>query len=118
MSQIPPPDTFAEGQRAIALWLMAAAGMFAGIMIVAIIALLTWGGWSLRNEHTIILIIGGALAGFSFSMIAVILALAVGGPVGRFHADASRSGVGFDLGAKDDTDTPKPTITTTTEVKP
>src|SRR4051812_25647777 len=117
MSQIPPPTSFAEGQRAIALWLMAAAGVFAGIMIVAIIALLTWGGWSVDNEHTIILIIGGALAGFAFSMIAVILALAVCGPVGRFHADASRSGVGFDLGAKDD-QAPKPTITTTTEIKP
>src|SRR3546814_6044657 len=40
---LPPPTTFAEGQRALALWLMSAAGVFAGVMVVAIVALLVWG---------------------------------------------------------------------------
>lgn len=112
MRTLPPPTDFAQGQRALALWLMSAAGMFAGVMICAIIALLVWGGWSPANERLILYIVAGALAGFVVSMIAVILALAVGGPVGRFKMDASRSGVGFDLSG----DQPAATVTTTTAV--
>lgn len=114
MRPLPAPESFAEGQRALALWLMSAAGMFAGVMVCAIIALLVWGGWAPANERLILYIIAGALAGFVISMIAVILALAVGGPVGRFRVDASRNGVGFDLSD----DKSSPTVTTTTEVKP
>lgn len=112
MKFIPPPTSFAEGQRAVALWAMILAGMFAGIMICAILALLVWGGWSPQNERLILYIVAGALAGFVVSMIAVIAALAVGGPVGRFKMDANRSGVGFDLSA----DQPAATVTTTTAV--
>lgn len=115
MKALPPPGTFAEGQRAVALWLMAAAGVFAGIMVCAIIALLVWGGWAPANERLILYIIAGALGGFVVSMIAVILALAVGGPVGRFKMDAGRQGVGFDLSG--DQAGAAPTVTTTTEVR-
>lgn len=114
MKPLPPPTSFAEGQRALALWLMAAAGVFAGVMVCAIIALLVWGGWSPTNERLILYIIAGAMAGFVVSMIAVILALAVGGPVGRFKLEASKSGASFDLTDRDQ----PPTVTTTTEVKP
>lgn len=112
MKFIPPPTSFAEGQRALALWLMSAAGVFAGVMVCAIIALLVWGGWSPSNERLILYIIAGAMAGFVVSMIAVIVALAVGGPVGRFKIDASRQGVGFDVSG----DQPAATVTTTTAV--
>lgn len=111
MRSLPPPTTFAETQRAIALWLMSAAGMFAGVMIVGIIALLVWGGWAPANERLILYIIAGALAGFVVSMIAVILALAVGGPVGRFTVNASKSGASFDLEGD-----AAATVTTTTAV--
>src|SRR3546814_3902176 len=93
---LPPPTTFAEGQRALALWLMSAAGVFAGVMVVAIVALLVWGGWAPTNERLILYIIAGSLAGFVVSMIAVILALAVGGPVGRFKMHAGRECATFD----------------------
>src|SRR3546814_10727947 len=56
---LPPPTTFAEGQRALALWLMSAAGVFAGVMVVAIVALLVWGGWAPTNERLILYIIAG-----------------------------------------------------------
>lgn len=112
MIRIPSPGTFAEGQRAIALWAMILAGMFAGVMICAILAVLIWGGWPVYLYRLIIYVIAGALAGFVISMVAVILALAVGGPVGRFKMDASRSGVGFDLSG----DQPAATVTTTTAV--
>src|SRR3546814_14500351 len=57
---LPPPTTFAEGQRALALWLMSAAGVFAGVMVVAIVALLVWGGWAPTNERLILHIIAGS----------------------------------------------------------
>lgn len=113
---LPAPTTFAEGQRAIALWFMAAAGVFAGILIVAILCVLIWGGWPSYLYRLIIYVIAGGMAGFIISMIAVILALAVGGPVGRFRVSATRSGADFDLSDKDD-DTPAK-VTTTTEVRP
>src|SRR3546814_19594196 len=34
---LPPHTTFAAGQRALALWLMSAAGVFDGVLVVAIV---------------------------------------------------------------------------------
>src|SRR3546814_1531685 len=78
-------------------------------MVVAIVALLVWGGWAPTNERLILYIIAGSLAGFVVSMIAVILALAVGGPVGRFKMQAGREGATFDLSDHE----PAATVTTT-----
>ena len=94
--RLPPPQTFAEGQRLIYGWLAGAAGMFCGAMALAMIALLMWGGWSAREEHTIVLIFGGTLGGFIAAMSAVIIGLLVGGPVGRFKGSAGRDGVSLE----------------------
>jgi hypothetical protein len=96
MNPLPGPQTFAEGQRLIYGWLAAAAGMFCGAMAVAMIALLMWGGWSQSEEHTIVVIFGGALGGFIAAMSAVIIGLLVGGPVGRFKGSAGRDGVSLE----------------------
>ena len=96
MSPLPNPQTCAEGQRLIYGWLAAAAGMFCGAMAVAMIALLMWGGWSRAEEHTIVVIFGGALGGFIAAMSAVIIGLLVGGPVGRFKGSAGREGVSLE----------------------
>ena len=45
MPSLPPPGTFAEGQRYIYGLLAAAAGIFCGACAIAMIALLMWGGW-------------------------------------------------------------------------
>ena len=50
--RLPPPSTFAEGQRLVYGLLAAAAGMFCGLCAVAMIALLMWGGWSAAEEHS------------------------------------------------------------------
>ena len=92
MKSLPPPGTFAEGQRLIYGLLAAAAGMFCGACAVAMVALLMWGGWSLAEEHTIVLIFGWSLGGFIAAMTAVIVGLLAGGPVGRFKVSASRDG--------------------------
>ena len=92
MTSLPPPRTFAEGQRHIYGLLAAAAGVFCGLAAVAMVALLMWGGWSLAQEGRIVAIFGWALGGFIAAMVAVIVGLLAGGPVGRFKLSANRDG--------------------------
>ncbi|HMI40189.1 MAG TPA: hypothetical protein VK485_03015 [Sphingomicrobium sp.] len=96
MTPLPPPRTFAEGQRLVYGLLAAAAGIFCGGMAVAMIGLLMWGGWSPREEHSIVIILGCSLGGFIVAMIAVIVGLLAGGPVGRFKVSASRDGASLE----------------------
>jgi hypothetical protein len=90
--KLPPPNTFAEGQRLVYGLLAATAGMFCGACAVGMIALLMWGGWSSREEHTIVVIFGWSLGGFIAALVAVIVGLLSGGPVGRFRLSATRDG--------------------------
>jgi surfactin synthase thioesterase subunit len=60
------------------------------------IALLMWGGWSRTEEHTIVTIFGWSLGGFIAAMVAVIVGLLAGGPVGRFRVSASRDGASIE----------------------
>ena len=92
MKPLPPPSTFAEGQRYIYGLLAAAAGIFCGACAVAMIALLMWGGWSFGEEHSIVVIFGWALGGFIDAMVTVIVGLLAGGPVGRLKVSATRDG--------------------------
>jgi hypothetical protein len=96
MNPLPPPGTFAEGQRLVYGLLAAAAGMFCGACAVAMVALLMWGGWSPAEEHNIVLIFGWSLGGFIAAMVAVIVGLLAGGPVGRFKIAASRDGAAIE----------------------
>ncbi|HEX6603810.1 MAG TPA: hypothetical protein VF027_02875 [Sphingomicrobium sp.] len=96
MKPLPPPGTFAEGQRLVYGLLAAAAGMFCGACAVAMIALLMWGGWSAHEEHRIVAIFGWALGGFITAMVVVIVGLLAGGPVGRFRVSASRDGASLE----------------------
>ena len=92
MIGLPPPTTFAEGQRALFGWLIAAAGVFCGLISVTMVALLVWGGWSAEHERLIIIIFGCSLGAFILAMVVVIISLALGGPVGRFKVSASKEG--------------------------
>ena len=96
MKSLPPPGTFAEGQRYIYGLLAAAAGIFCGACAVAMIALLTWGGWSAAEEHQIVTIFGWSLGGFITAMTVVIVGLLAGGPVGRFKVAAGRDGASIE----------------------
>jgi len=100
MTSLPPPQTFAEGQRYIYGLLAAAAGIFCGICAVATIALLMWGGWSAAEEHSIVIIFGFSLGGFIAAMVVVIVGLLAGGPVGRFKVEATREGASFEAESK------------------
>jgi hypothetical protein len=103
MRPLPPPGTFAEGQRLVYGLLAAAAGMFCGACAILMIALLMWGGWSASEEHSIVVIFGWSLAGFIAAMVAVIIGLLAGGPVGRFKMSAGKDGATFEA---DKADTP------------
>ena len=92
MKPLPPPATFAEGQRYIYGLVASAAGMFCGAASGFMVALLMWGGWSQAEEHTIVTIFGWSLVGFILAMVVVIVGLLAGGPVGRFRVEASRDG--------------------------
>src|SRR5207302_11130578 len=92
MNPLPPPGTFAEGQRYVYGLLASAAGMFCGAAAGFMVALLMWGGWSPAEEHTIVTIFGWSLGGFIVAMIVVIIGLLAGGPVGRFKLTAGRDG--------------------------
>jgi len=96
MNRLPPPGTFAEGQRLVYGLLAAAAGMFCGGCAIATITLLMWGGWSKAEEHTIVTIFGWSPGGFIAAMIVVIAGLLAGGPVGRLKLSASRDGALFE----------------------
>jgi len=96
MRPLPPPITFAEGQRYIYGLLAASAGMFCGAAAVGMVALLMWGGWSRSEEHSIVTIFGWSLGGFIAAMVIVIVGLLAGGPVGRFKVEATRDGATFE----------------------
>ncbi len=95
---LPKPTTFAEGQRLIFGWLAAGAGIFCGLMAIAMIVLLTWGGWGKEEEHTIVIIFGWSLGGFISAMVVVLVGLLVGGPVGRFSGGITKGGLSFEAG--------------------
>ena len=96
MKTLPPPGTFAEGQRTIYGLLAAAAGMFCGAASGLMVALLMWGGWSRAEEHSIVIIFGWSLGAFIVAMIVVIVGLLAGGPVGRFRVAASKDGASIE----------------------
>ena len=104
MAILPRPATFAEGQRLIYGLLAAAAGIFCGLCAFVVIAVLMFGGWSAAQEPRIVAILGWALAGFIGGMIAVIVGLLAGGPVGRFKVGASRDGASIEAAAGHSTD--------------
>lgn len=97
LPHIPPPTSFAEGQRLAYGCLAAGAGMFFGLMCAAMVAILMWGGWPSAEFHSIVKIFGWALLAFIAGSITVTIGLMVGGPVGRFKGSASKSGLTWDV---------------------
>lgn len=105
--RLPPPVSFAEGQRAVALWLMSAAGVFYGAGTVGIILLLWRGGWAPDTQSARIMWIAIIGLAYALGSIAVTLALAVGGPVGRFKLAAGRDGASAEVEDRDDAPPPE-----------
>lgn len=96
-----PPSTFAESERRLYGRLMALSGVSYGLAAIAGASVIIWGAWPAGLAHLRLLLIGGALGGAIVGSISVTIALAVGGPVGRFHVNASKDGVGIEADGGD-----------------
>lgn len=90
--RIPPPSSFAEGQRLIYGWLMAAAGVCFSLAAIAAAIVIIWGDWPQELAKLRLILVGIGFGGAMIGSIAVTIALAVGGPVGRFSVKASKDG--------------------------
>lgn len=110
----PPPITFEDGQRKLYGWLMAAAGIAYSIAVLCGAYIVIYGDWPADLAKTRLLILAGLIGGGSIGSIAVTLALAVGGPVGRFKVAAGKDGGTFEA----ESDRVASTVTTTTKVEP
>lgn len=90
---LPPPVTFAEGQRQFFGILMSVAGVCFGLAAIAAACVIIWGNWPESLARIRLLIVGGALLLAGSGSIVVTIALAVGGPVGRLKAKVTKEGV-------------------------
>lgn len=100
MFKLPAPTTFPEGQRSLALALASAAGVFCGLCLVGLVLILWLGGWTVDTQAQRITVLAVAMVGLITGMIAVVLGLLVGGPVGRFSGSVGKDGASFEV--KDD----------------
>ena len=115
--KLPPPQTFAEGQRYIFGLLMAASGVFFGLVGLALT--IFFGVLAFRyadHRETILWIMAGSLAGCWIGQIAVTISMAVGGPVGRFKVTASRDGATLEADGDDESESRSETIVAHAEV--
>ena len=100
MTSLPPPQTFAEGQRYIYGLLAAAAGIFCGLAAVGHGRAADVGRLERGRGAYIVIIFGFSLGGFIAAMVVVIVGLLAGGPVGRFKVEATREGASFEAESK------------------
>lgn len=103
LPKFPKPGSYAEGQRQLYGWLMIAAGLWSGLVAMVLTALFVWLAFKFPNERELILyILAGALAANQAGSMMVIVALALGGPVGKFKGSASREGVSLEASGDDE----------------
>jgi hypothetical protein len=95
--KFPPPLSFPEGQRALALVLASMAGVFCGLSLIGVVLIVWLGGWSVDTQAQRITVLGGSIVGLASGMIAVILGLLLGGPVGRLKAGISKTGADIEM---------------------
>jgi hypothetical protein len=99
---VPPASTFAEGQQALMVKLLAWAGIGATAIVLGLVGLFVWGGWSPANERLILYIMAGVVAAYALANLLVIVSFSIGGPVGRIDLEATRNGL--KLGANKESD--------------
>lgn len=93
---LPPPLTFAEGQRRLYGVLVAIAGIAFGMTVLAGGLVVLLGKWSARLEPTQLYVIAGLLVFGCLNTTIIIVGLLLGGPVGRLSVKASKDGAEID----------------------
>lgn len=86
---IPPPTTFAEGQRKLYGFAVAGAGVAIGLAVCAGAAVVAFGDWGKDQLHFQLVILFALLGGGLTIMSFVIIGLLLGGPVGKFNTKLS-----------------------------
>lgn len=86
---LPPPTTFAEGQRKLYGIAAGAAGIAFGLAVLVGTSIAVFGNWGPALVKTQLYILGGCLAVGSIGTMIVTIGLLVGGPVGKFTGKVS-----------------------------
>lgn len=108
LKNLPKPTTFEQGERLKFGLMMVGGGIFCGLGAVALTIMFAWMAFKLpAHQLPIIYILAGSLVGAIVGMMVVLISMAVGGPVGKLKASASREGVSFE--ASDDDSSRSPT---------
>lgn len=89
------PKTFEEAQSRFYGKALTFAGIATGIAVVALIAVLIWGGWPESLYGQIVTILGIVAGGAQVTLLYVIHALAIGGPVQNSTLSFGRDGASF-----------------------
>ena len=101
LKNLPKPISFEQGQRAKFGSLMAYAGIFCGLVALALVIYFAIAAVKMPAfTLTILWFLAGALFGYLVLQSVVMIAMAVGGPVGRFKVSATKEGASLE--ASDD----------------
>lgn len=90
---LPPPLDFHDGERRYYGRFIVGAGVAVGVASIALVAILTWGGWPATLYPTIVAILGRALIGAGAIMALVIVFLGLGGPVRSLKATFGKASI-------------------------
>lgn len=115
----PPAATFAEGQQALMVKLLARCGIVATILVIAIAGFLGFliiGDAGPELQKLCVYGLLGVIVLYGLTNFAIVLSFAVGGPVGRIDLEATRNGI--KAGASKAASPGQVTTTTETVVTP
>jgi len=89
---LPPPTTFAEGQRKIYGIAAGIAGVCFGLAVLVGAGIVVFVNWGAENIRLQLYILAGLVGAGTLNTTIVIIGLLVGGPVGRVKASGSKEG--------------------------
>ena len=103
LRNLPKPQTFEQGERLKFGWLMIASGMFAGAVALGMVVFFAWLAFKFsENRELILMILAGGFAAYLIMQQMVMIAMGVGGPVGRVKASATKDGVSLEADGDDE----------------
>lgn len=89
---LPPPQTFAEGQRKLYGIAAAVAGICFALAVLIGGWIVVFGDWGRDLLKTQLYILAALLAAGCLNTTIVLIGLLLGGPVGRMKVSATRDG--------------------------
>lgn len=86
---VPPPTTFAEGQRKLYGIAAGAAGIAFGLAVLVAASIVAFGDWGKELLRPQLYILAGCILAGCINTTIVIIGLLLGGPVGKFSGEVS-----------------------------